>query len=168
MKARTSDLVALGFLIAAVVAFGLYQGLVETRSYDLTAGPDVISDESRGYQVWSTIYHAYQASYLDDWSRFVIAGLVLGLVVTLVSPFLVNVLGRSRPLWWVGVCCSAMAVVGVCGGLLWMRYSSGWDSPPDFEHGPGYYFLLSFPVLNFIGLLCVRKRTNEVIEAGVP
>ena len=168
MKARKSDLVALGFLIAAVVAFGLYQGLVDSRTYDATVGPDVILDESRGYEVWSVIYHAYQAGYLDDWSRFVIAGLILGLIVTLVSPFLVNVLGQSRPLWWVWVCCSAMAVIGVCGGLLWMRYSTGWYSPPDFEHGPGFYFLLSFPVLNFIGLLCIRKRANEMIEMALP
>lgn len=158
MKARKSDLVALGFLLAAVVAFGLYQGLVESRVYDPTMGPDVVLEETRGYEVWLVIYGAYQAGYLDDFYRFVIMGLFLGVVVTLVSPFLLSALGRSRPLWWVGVCCSAMAVIAVCGGILWLEFLAGWEPSPEYGNGPGYYFCLAFPVLNFIGLLCIRRQ----------
>jgi hypothetical protein len=168
VKARKSDLVALGFLIAAVVAFGLYQGLVETRIYDPSMGPDVMLEESRGYQVWSLIYEAQKAGSLDAYDLFLVAGLILGVFVTLIAPPLVNVLGRSRSLWWTGVCSSAMAVIGVCGGTLWLRYWINWYPAPDYEDGPGFYFLLSFPVLNFIGLLCIRKRSGEVASESFP
>ncbi|MFC7337012.1 hypothetical protein ACFQY0_07480 [Haloferula chungangensis] len=146
---------ALGFLIAAVVAFGLFQGLVEYRSFD-PYGERML--ETRGYEVWRAIYESGHAGYLDDFLRFFIAGLVLGAVITMASPFLVNVLGRSRLLWWVGICASAMATIAVCGCMLWMQYASGQAADPEFEYGPGYFFLLIFPLLNFIGLLCIRKQ----------
>lgn len=151
----------MGFLIAAFVLFGFYQGLVEYRTRDTFVGNAGNWDEVRGYEVWRAVYEAQQAGYLDHFHRFIIAGLVIGLIVTLISPFLVFILASSRPIWWMFVCCSGGAIVGVIGGSVWQQTTEIiWESW-GFEFGPGYYCSLAFPILNFIGLLCIRKRSDE-------
>ncbi|MEP4076382.1 hypothetical protein [Haloferula sp.] len=160
MKARKSDLVALGFLIAALVVFGLYQGLVEYRVEDPFADDGQQWTETRGYEVWMAIYESHQSGYLDHFFRFLIAGLGISVVVTVLGPFLVTILSRSRPLWWLMVACSGLAIVGLDGGVLWTHLESGILVDGGFEYGPGFYCLLVFPLLNFIGLLLIRKRTE--------
>ena len=158
MKARKSDLVAMGFLIAAVVAFVLYQVLVEYRFAYSVNEPGLIWEEVRGFEVWMMVYEAQIAGYLDHFFRFMIGGLVIGVVVTLVSPFLVGVLVRSRPLWWLVVSCSGLAVVGMVGGSAWQWISDWGVSNDELEYAFGFYCSLAFPILNFIGLLFVRRR----------
>ena len=149
----------MGFLIAAVVALVLYQVLVEYRTHDPWVGN---VEESRGYVVWTLIYGAHQGGYLDHFYRFMIAGLFIGVLVTLISPFLIGVAARSRPIWWLLVCCSSMAVIGLVGGSIWQRVHLDERLLLEIEYGAGFYSRLAFPVLNFIGLLFVRRRVEPV------
>ncbi|MGB6223350.1 MAG: hypothetical protein WBG04_20140, partial [Haloferula sp.] len=56
--------------------------------------------ETRGYEMWIMVFDAYRIGYIGHLFTFVAAASLLSAGVTLVSPFLVGVLIRSRPLWW--------------------------------------------------------------------
>jgi len=61
----------------------------------------------------------------------------------------------SRLAWWLAVIVAGTALVGLTGVLL-VDYS---DVPPEAEKpGPGFFCLIASQVLNFLGLLFVRRE----------
>ncbi|MGB6222441.1 MAG: hypothetical protein WBG04_15540, partial [Haloferula sp.] len=98
--------------------------------------------------------------YIGHLFTFVAAASLLSAGVTLVSPFLVGVLIRSRPLWWLVVACSAIALAGSVVGMVWWAYAE-FERVYDLELGMAHYFGMAVPFVNFVGLLFARGAVRE-------
>lgn len=154
---RRSDRVATGFLLAAVVAYAAMHVL--PCSYSPASGPagEVDWEAYLGYEIWEDLLPS-AADFTDpdvlDWV-FSMGFLLLSVMVG-ACPFLVVPLSHSRVLWWSVVLCSGMVVVSLVGVLGWLLVTSAaYDE--DWRSGPGLVLFFAAPILNFVGLLCVRK-----------
>jgi len=159
---RKTDGIAFGFLMLAVVALGLFQVLAVSYSWVGPGGEDEW-EAYRGCQVWVDLVGVLKhPMHLDVIDWVVHAALVAGVLLVIGSPFLIGVLSGSRVMWWMAVVSSGVAMCGLLGCLIYLIAGN----PPDehWRYGPGMGALLAYPVLNFIGLLWVRRRVDE---AGV-
>ncbi|WP_353415565.1 hypothetical protein [Haloferula helveola] len=82
---------------------------------------------------------------------------VLGAAVVLGSPFLVRQLSVSRVLWWSLLVASALVILGLTGVLGWMFVVDP-SYGEFFRFRIGIVFVLTYPLVHFAGVLCVRKR----------
>lgn len=164
MKARKSDLLAGALLIAAAVLFLLFQALpISSRK---------VSDNhwlaEHGYVVWSEMGEMLsRPGRLDMESGLITAGILMGTALAMASPFLIGILSRSRLLWWVAVLASALVFCGVTGVVGWNLMDSFHD-PTVFRWKSGMACLVLWPLLHFVGVLCIRKREPEQPAATDP
>jgi hypothetical protein len=161
VRARKSDLLARVILAVALVLFLLSIFLVNMRWEDPFTG-GMGWQEDRGYDLWKMMYEALLFEDLDHVTRFLISASVVGSAMILVAPFLVGVLSRSRPLWWLGIICSGISLAAYAPVMIWSQWQGDWDLL-KYEFCLGYYFDSASMVLNFVGLLCVRRRVDQPI-----
>ena len=107
-KARTSDVIALGLLVLAVVAFCMFQALAVSYTLEGLVGEETWISH-RGYQVWvGTLDMVRNPAMMDALDWILCSGIPLSMLTVMVSPFLIGVLSRSRFMWWAAMMVSSM------------------------------------------------------------
>ncbi|MEM9237781.1 MAG: hypothetical protein AAGB14_13470 [Verrucomicrobiota bacterium] len=156
---------ALGFLAAALLTFVIFHLAPAVYERSFTDG-DAPWVAVRGYTIWQNVVEVLRSPGDAGWDDFMIsAALLMGPCVVLAPPFMVRVFSRSRILWWTVVISSSLMMCGLSGIVGWFLLH---DYEPS-EHqrlGPGIVSMLIFPVFNFIGLLCVRRRVEGPAAAN--
>jgi hypothetical protein len=154
---RRSDRVAVVLLLAATVGYLAMLGL--PYCHFLTSGPagEPSWRTFRGYELWQDVLPSPrdlrdpEVLELAFSAGFLLLSLLVG-----ACPFLVVPLSHSRVLWWAVVLVSGMAVIGLVGVLGWYLSTDRIDRQ-SWRPGPGLVLLLGTPLLNFAGLLFVRR-----------
>lgn len=153
-RARWMNLVALALLVTALISFVGFH-LLEMVEYEKYA-PD---HSERGWEIWPAVLDFLKSPTFGDSEDMVsIAALLTGSVTILAGPFLIPVLSQSRLLWWVVALASGTSLCGL-GVIL----TFGWDN--DYTRpGPGLLCLLAALLLNFTGLLFIRREAVAPAE----
>jgi hypothetical protein len=150
-RAHWMNLVALAVLSTSLLAYVAFHLLPIEASMD----PEL---EERGWELWKAVYEFIKepdASYSRE--MIGVAGFLSSAFLIVACPFLVPVLNRSRWLWWVMVLASGAAMCGL-GGIVLLALM-------DMEEpGSGTCCLLAALVLNFLGLLFIRRETAPEIQ----
>jgi hypothetical protein len=155
--ARRMNLVALAILLT---------GLISLVAFHLVVFVDGRPDDevSYGWQVWPEIWKTLKAPDFDDVLDLVATSAFLtNFLLIVISPFAILLFRASRLAWWVAISISGIALVGLSGVLL-VSYS---DSPAGSQKpGAGFFCLIASQVLNFIGLLFIRREHAVELPAG--
>ncbi|WP_367873122.1 hypothetical protein [Luteolibacter sp. Populi] len=145
------NLVATAILITAAIAFVAFHLLKMVTYANPLHEP---SQVERGWTVWIGILFYLKHPDLDSESMIIVSALLAATVMILSAPFLLPILSRSRVSWWVAAMCSGVALAGI-GFFL----TFGWDNESS-RPGPGLLCLLAALILNFTGLLFIRRKTQ--------
>jgi hypothetical protein len=153
-RARWMNLIALALLSTAVIAFVAFHFL-KVQSY---VDPGLMGQpEELGWSIWPEVYEFLKNPDPGEFQPMIgIASLLASSVLVITCPFLVPVLSRSRLVWWIAVLASGSAMCGLGGVLL---FGQG-DAVP----GPAIWCLLGVLVLNFTGLLFIRREAVAPAE----
>jgi peptidoglycan/LPS O-acetylase OafA/YrhL len=150
-RARWMNLIALALLSTAVIAFGAFHFL-KVQTY---VDPGLMGQpEELGWSIWVEVYEFLKSPDPDEFQPMIgVASLLASTVLVIACPLLVPVLSRSRLAWWVAVLASGSAMCGLGGILLF-----GQGDPDYSVPGPAIWCLLGVLVLNFTGLLFIRRE----------
>ena len=153
------NVIALALLCTALIAFGAFHFL-EVQIY---VDPGLAGQSGElGWRIWLEVYEFLKSPDPDEFQPMIgIASLLASTVLVVACPFLVPVLSRSRWVWWIAVLASGSAMCGLGGVLLSTQNDPGYAVP-----GPGIYCLLGVLVLNFTGLLFIRREGPKPFDPG--
>ncbi|MEK7950179.1 hypothetical protein [Luteolibacter soli] len=131
--------VALILLIAALVCWVAFHFLTIGGGHD------------RGWEIWREIVQVFKRSRMPGWRQMIaISGFLMLSFLVSASPFAIPLLRSHRLFWWLAVLASGAALAG------FGTFVAG-------SHNRGYALdcLLASMVLNFAGLLCIRRLRPE-------
>ncbi len=146
------NLTARTLLGAALATFIAFHFLV---FYDLSP----FLDPHRGWRLWEQVWASFVSPNFDDpWELIALSSFLAASLLTVASPFAFSLLANSRWMWWLAVIASGMALTGL-GSMLVTYYFD----PDEFDRtGPGLFCLLATLVLNFLGLLFIRRESPAI------
>ena len=143
-RARLMNLVAVAFFITALIALGAFHVTPWSKE-----APD------QGYHVWIEFRDMVQArDFSNPWESIGLFMFPCFALLALVSPFLVGFLRRSRLAWWMLVLFSGICLISI--GAFMFVITQPAPGEPD-QRGTGFFCLAGAMVLNFIGMLFVRR-----------
>ena len=150
------NLIALAFLVTAVIAFAAFHFLL----IDIHVDPVLTGQsEERGWTIWVEVYEFLKDPDPGESQAMIgVASFLASTALVIACPLLVPVFNRSHWLWWIAVLTSGAAMCGL-GGVLLLSHSDPSYSVP----GPAIYCLLAVLVLNFTGLLFIRREARPDI-----
>ncbi|RYD63337.1 MAG: hypothetical protein EOP83_12465 [Verrucomicrobiaceae bacterium] len=125
-----------------------------------------LSDEVvHGWQVWPEIWQFIADPDLSDPGDLImISAFLTSVLLIVVAPFAIPLFRASRVAWWLAAIVAGTALVGLSGVLL-VDYS---DVSPEAEKlGPGFFCLIASQVLNFLGLMFIRREMTSDIPSDV-
>ena len=151
------NLIALAILVTALIAFAAFHFLV----IQIYVDPSIMGQsEERGWKLWLETYEFLKYPDPSETQAMVgIASFLASTVLVIACPLLVPVFNRSRWLWWLVVLASGVAMCGLGGVLLLSPLDPSYAVP-----GPGMYCLLAVLVLNFTGLLFIRREGSSLTD----
>jgi hypothetical protein len=160
-RVRFMNLVAFALLATALLAYVAFH-LLPIEIYTAPGLSDL--DPDRGYRVWGEVLEFAKNPSADQGQDMIaLAGFVCSAFLIVTCPFLVPLLNRSRWMWWIVVLASGAALCGLGGVLISIFYRDNHVIP-----GPGIPCLLAALVLNFLGLLFIRKETASRMSESYP
>jgi hypothetical protein len=155
--ARRMNLVALAVLLTALISLAVFHGTVFVDH-----GPD--DEVSYGWQVWPEIWRTVRAPNFDDFMDLIATSAFLtSLLLIAIAPFAIPLFRASRLAWWLAAIVSGLALVGLSGVLL-VSYSD--PAAGSEKLGPGFFCLIASQVLNFLGLLFIRREHALELPTG--
>jgi hypothetical protein len=148
-RARQMNLVALAVLLTALISFITFHGmvLVDRRPHD---------EVTYGWQVWPEIWQfARDLDFSDIADLIATSAFLTSFLLIVIAPFAIPLFRASRLAWWLAAIVSGSALIGLTGVLLgnYLGTPSGEEKP-----GPGFFCLIASQLLNFLGLLFVRRE----------
>jgi len=144
-------LVALAVLLTALIALVAFHLMVF-----VDYRPD--GEVSYGWEVWPEIWNMMKAPDFDDIQDLIATSAFLtSLFLIGIAPFAIPLFRASRLAWWLAAIVSGMALVGLSGVLMVSYLDS---SPASEKLGPGFFCLVASQILNFIGLLFIRREVS--------
>lgn len=147
------NLVALAFFITALLALG---------GFHLTRFTTDASDP--GYCVWIEFRDMVQSRDFDNsWESIGLWMFPCFALVALVSPFLVGTLNRSRLAWWMLVLFSGTCLITI--GISIIAVTQFPSDEPEQQRSTGFFCLAAALVLNFLGMLFVRRDGMAAIPS---
>jgi hypothetical protein len=156
-RARWMNLIALAILVTALIAFVAFHFLVIQTYVD----PGFGQAEERGWRIWLEVYEFLKDPDPGEIEAMVgVSSFMASVVLVVASPLLVPVFSRSRWAWWIAVLVSGSAMCGL-GGVVLLGPSA---DPSYAVPGPGIHCLLAVLVLNFTGLLFIRRESRPSAE----
>ena len=156
-RARWMNLIALAILVTALIAFAAFHFLVVQTYVDpgLAGQP-----EERGWTIWLEVYEFFKDPDPDETQAMIgVASFLAATALVIACPLLVPVFNRSRWLWWIAIMASGVAMCGLGGILLFSPSDPGYAVP-----GPAIHCLVAVLVLNFAGLLFIRRELPPVAD----
>ena len=160
MNDRVCDRVARGFFIAALMLFVVMNAVPFSESVYFAPPVDEIH-ALYGWEIWpEVIPDLVDLDNMSLESKGPSFAWVLGAGMVVASPFLVRPLSMNRVIWWCMMLASGLIVLGLTGVLGWMLITDPFD-PTAFRPRAGLFILLTYPVVHFLGVLCVRRRMPE-------
>lgn len=162
--ARRMNRIAFAILIFALLAFIAFHFLPLVVIYDVGPGGSEESEVITGWQMWPDAWENAKSAGAgsSDIAADMIsnAALACGTLLIIAAPFLIPILRVSRLTWWIVVLMSGLAAMGLSGITV---FYFGLPQPADGALiGAGFYLLVTAQILNFIGLLFVRR---EIVPA---
>ena len=144
--ARRMNLIARAFLITAVIALVMFHLL----PMDGSAGQDDI----RGWSIWGFFWDALDPATIasSPVELMVFGTMISTCLLVLAAPFSLDLLQKSRPLWWISAIISATGLGLVGWSCLELQRSFHVSLPKSL------ICLLTATALNFIGLLFIRRE----------
>ena len=147
--ARRMNLIARALLITALLFFvGFHLGDWVRATLDL--------EPLKGWELWKNAISVVRHSNLRGLphSLFItMSALSVATVLICGGPFAVKPLAASRALWWGATVVSAASFVGFGGFMAYHMAENALHEP-----GSGFFCLLAAQMLNFIGLLFIRRE----------
>lgn len=143
------NLIALAVLLTGLISFIAFHPLVVA---DGRPSDDVV----RGWQVWPEIWQFFkELDFSDIGDLIACSAFLTSALLIVVAPFAIPLFRASRPAWWLAAIVSGTALIGLSGILL-VDYT---NAPPDAEKlGPGFFCLIAAQILNFLGLMFIRRE----------
>ena len=156
-RARRMNLVALAVLLTALISLIAFHLMVfaDRRPYD---------EAVHGWQIWPEIWQfVTDLDFSDIGDLIATSAFLTSFLLIVVAPFAIPLFRASRLAWWLAAIVSGAALVGLSGVLVgdYLGTPSGAREP-----GPGFFCLIASQILNFLGLLFVR-REHAPEPAGV-
>jgi len=147
--ARRMNLIALAVLLTGLISLIAFHGMVFV---DRGLGDEVVY----GWQVWPEIWQfILDPDFSELGDLIMISAFLTSVLLIVIAPFAIPLFRASRLAWWLAAIVAGTALVGLTGVLL-VDYS---DVPPDAEKlGSGFFCLVTSQVLNFLGLLFIRRE----------
>jgi hypothetical protein len=161
--------IAFAILIFALLAFIAFHFLPLVVIYDVGPGGSEESEVVTGWQMWPDAWENAKSGGAgsSDIAADMIsnAALACGTLLIIAAPFLIPVLRISRITWWILVLMSGLAAMGLSGVTV---FYFGLPQPADGALiGAGFYLLVTAQILNFIGLLFIRREVVSELSVEV-
>lgn len=156
-RARWMNLIALAILVTALIAFAAFHFLVVQTYVD----PGLAGQPAeRGWTIWLEVYEFFKDPDPDETQAMIgVASFLAATVLVIACPLLVTVFNRSRWLWWIAVLASGVAMFGLGSILLFSLPDPSYAVP-----GPAIHCLVAVLVLNFTGLLFIRREGSSLTD----
>jgi hypothetical protein len=149
------NLIALALLVTSLLFFiGFHLG-------DWIHG-SVESKPMAGWELWKNAFEVVRDSNLRGLphSLFItMSALIVATVLICGGPFAVKPLAASRALWWGATVASAASFAGFGGFMAYHMAENAVHEP-----GSGFFCLLAAQMLNFTGLLFIRREVPAAPE----
>jgi len=159
-RARRMNLIAMAVLLTGLISLIAFHGMVFADRR-----PD--GEVTYGWQVWPEIWQFITDLDFSDIADLIAASAFLtSVLLIVVAPFAIPVFRASRLAWWLAAIVSGTALTGLTG-ILVVDYTK---EPADAEElGPAFFCLIASQVLNFVGLLFIRREHSpEQMVASSP
>lgn len=154
--ARRMNLIALAVLLTGLILLIAFHPMVFV---DRRVDDKVV----HGWQAWPEIWRFIaDPDFSDLGDLIMISAFLTSVLLIVVAPFAISLFRASRLTWWLAAIVAGAALVGLSGVLL-VDYS---DVAPEAEKlGPGFFCLIASQVLNFLGLMLIRREMASDIPS---
>lgn len=145
-RARRMNLIALAFLITALIAFVVFHFTVFIRHLEL--------EPLFGWQIWPEVWGGFSRPNFNDPAELIActAFCTSAMLIT-ISPWILPFLRNSRLAWWLLILMSGAVLIGLSGTLV-----ANYFPHQSKKLGTGFYCLIAAQVLHFAGLLFIRRE----------
>ena len=157
---RRMNLAALALLVSALVAFTIFHFSRVDEVFGFASGWLRENDSIAGWQVWLSGWvsaKTWDTGGPDVAVEMLVSAMLTSSALSIVAaPFLLPIMRSSRLAWWL------IVFVSFCGLNLGISIVSDYAIPESPVLGglrPGTYCLISAQILNFLGLLCIRRES---------